>query len=282
VSSGSHRSDSFLSKRGATLHTLSWSPPDDPKGLVVLTHGYGEHAGRYQALATALVDRGFAVRAVNHAGHGRSAGRRGHVESFEGLVSDLGAFVRSVRAELPGLSCGLFGHSVGGAMAAALCAREPAVVDALALSAPYLGHGEQVPDWRLRLVRLLDRVVPNLGVDAIDPARLSRLPAEVAAYRADPLVFHGKVSAHTVLELFGGFETLDRAQQITVPLLVIHGSADRIADPGASRTLAERVSSTDVTFELVDGGLHEVLNDLGRERMLERVIDWLEPRLTDG
>jgi alpha-beta hydrolase superfamily lysophospholipase len=282
VSPGSHRSDSFLSGRGDTLHTLAWSPAGDPRGLVVLSHGYGEHAGRYQELAAALVGCGFAVRAIDHAGHGRSAGRRGHVESFEGLVSDLGAFVKSVRGERPELSCGLFGHSVGGAVAAALCAREPFAVDALALSAPYLGHADQVPDWRLRLVRLLDRVVPNLGVDKIDPALLSRLPAEVAAYRSDPLVFHGKVSAHTVLELFSGFETVARAKLITVPLLVIQGSEDRIADPAASRTLTERVSSTDVTFELVDGGFHEVLNDLGRERVLERILDWLQPRLTAG
>jgi acylglycerol lipase len=282
VSSGSHRSDSFLSERGNTLHTLSWSPPGDPRGLVVLTHGYGEHAGRYQALAAALVGRGFAVRATDHAGHGRSAGQRGHVESFDALVSDLGSFVRSLRGERPELSCGLFAHSFGGAVATALCAREPFLIDALALSAPYLSHGEHVPDWRMRLIRLLGRVAPGLGVDSVDPALLSRLPAEVAAYRADPLVFHGKASAHTVLELFTGFETLDRAQRITVPLLVIHGSGDRIADPGASRTLTERVSSSDVTFELVDGGFHEVLNDLGRERMLERVVDWLEPRLTVG
>lgn len=273
------RSNSFRGAGGLTLHTLSWLPEGDPLGLVVIAHGYAEHSARYQNLAVALAQKGFAVHAFDFAGHGRSAGRRGYVSSFPALVADLTVFVHRLRSDNPHLRCGLFGHSVGGAVAADLCANEPALVDALLLSSPYLRHGEPVGEGRLRLVRLLARLFPRLGIDRVDAKHLSRLPAQVQAYLSDPLVFRRKSSAHTVMQLFSGFEVLDRAASISAPLLIIHGNDDRIADPGASRALSQRVSSTDVTFELVAGGYHELLNDLGRERIVERMVDWLLPRL---
>lgn len=274
------RSGSIRGRGGLTLHTLSWIPDANPRGMVVLAHGYGEHAGRYGHLALALVEQDIAVHAVDFAAHGRSAGHRGDVNSFEGWVGDLGNFVREMRSQSPELKCGLFAHSFGGSVATALCSRDQDVVDALVLSAPYLAHGEGVSAWRLRLVRLLARSFPNLGLDRVDPNKISRLPAQVEAYRNDPLVFHGKVTARTVTQLFAGFGALNDANRISVPLLILHGSDDRIADPTASGALSRLVSSVDVTFELVADGYHELLNDLGRERVLARVVDWFRPRLT--
>jgi acylglycerol lipase len=270
---------SATSAQGSPPHTLSWQPEGEARALVVLAHGYAEHAGRYDRLAVALAEQGLAVHALDFAGHGRSAGRRGHVRSFAGLVDDLAGFLHSLREAHPRLRCGLFGHSLGGAVSAALCAAEPEVVDALVLSSPYLRHGEQVSPVRLRLAGLLARAFPYVGLERIDVNRLSRLPAQVRAYVDDPLVFHGKAPAHTAMQLFAGFATLERADRITVPLLVLHGNEDRIADPRGSRELADKVSSPDVTYELVGGGYHELLNDLGRERIVERVVDWFLPRL---
>jgi acylglycerol lipase len=271
---------SARSAQGSPLRTLSWLPEGEARALVVLAHGYAEHAGRYDRLAAALAERGLAVQALEFAGHGRSAGRRGYIESFDGLVAELARFVRSQRGAHPGLRCGLFGHSVGGEVAAALCAAEPDIVDALVLSSPYLRHGEPVGAVKLRLVRALARAFPYFGLERLDAGRLSRLPAQVQAYVDDPLVFHGRTPAHTAMQMFAGFETLARADRITVPLLILHGNEDRIADPRGSRALAERVSSPDVTYELVAGGYHELLNDLGRERIVERIVDWFLPRLT--
>ena len=275
------RSGSFKGSEGTTLHTLSWNPQRETRAVVVLAHGFGEHAGRYDDLAGELTSRGMAVRALDFAGHGKSGGRPGEVPDLDLLVRDLGAFVESVRNEEPRMNCALIGHSVGGAVSALLLERHPALVDALVLSAPYLRHGEPVPEGRLRLVKRLARVFPRLGVDRIDPANLSRLPTEVEAYRNDPLVFHGKATARTVLELFRGREAIEGAANLTVPLLLIHGSEDRIADPSASGELSRRTGSTDVTFELVAGGMHELLNDLEQERIRERIGDWLEARLIE-
>ncbi|MEX2535474.1 MAG: lysophospholipase [Trueperaceae bacterium] len=274
------RSGSFKGGAGLTLHTLAWRPAANARGVVVLAHGYGEHAGRYDDLAGELTGRGFEVHALDFAGHGKSAGRRGEVADFYNLVRDLGAFVDEVRSQTPGLRCGLMGHSVGGAVSAILCSRSPSPVDALVLSAPYLRHGEPVPQRRLRLLQLLARFLPRLGVNRVDPDYLSRLPAEVEAYRNDPLVFHGKASAQTALELLKGVQALELAPHLTVPLLLIHGNQDRIADPVASGELSRRVGVSDMTFELVAGGYHELLNDLEQERIRERIGDWLEARVT--
>lgn len=273
------RSGSFRGRSGHTLHTLSWNPDERPRGLVVLAHGYAEHAGRYEGLAAELAGRGMAVRALDFAGHGKSAGPRGDVEDLDGLVEDLGAFVSEARGLEPELRCGLMGHSMGGAVAALLMCRRPQLVDALVLSAPYLRHAEPVSQGRLRLVRRLARVLPRLGVERLDPRRLSRLPSEVEAYRTDPLVFHGKVNARTVLELFEGAKAIECAPKLEVPLLVLHGNEDCIADPSASGDLSRRAGSRDVTFELLGGGYHELLNDLEQERIRERIAEWLEARL---
>lgn len=273
------RSGSFKGEGGLTLHTLTWRPDERARGLVVLAHGYGEHAGRYDALAQELAGRGLRVHALDFAGHGKSVGRKGEVADFGALVADLGAFIDEVRADDPGLSCGLFGHSVGGAVSAVLCSERQTLVDALVLSSPYFRHGEPVPERRVRLVRRLARLFPRLGVDRVDPEHLSRLPSEVDAYRGDPLVFHGKASARTVIELFEGEKAIERAPQVTVPLLLLHGNEDRIADPAASDEFMKRVGSTDTTFELVSGGYHELLNDFEQQRVRERIGDWLEARL---
>ncbi|HEX7004193.1 MAG TPA: alpha/beta hydrolase [Trueperaceae bacterium] len=275
------RSGSFKGTGGTTLHTLSWNPEGAPRALVVVAHGYGEHAGRYDELAIELSGRGMAVRALDFAGHGKSGGRKGEVGDLGLLVDDLGSYVESVRKELPELRCGLVGHSVGGAVSALLLERRPRLTDALVLSAPYLRHGEPVSPGRLRIVRALARYFPRLGVDRVDASKLSRLPTEIEAYRNDPLVFHGKASAGTVLELFRGSAAIEHAARLEVPLLLLHGSEDRIADPAASGELARRAGSTDVTFELVAGGMHELLNDLEQERIRERIGDWLEARLLE-
>lgn len=277
------RRGSFRSTQGLTLHTLTWAPDEDvdARGVVVIAHGLGEHSDRYMPLAKSLTDRGLRVHAVDLPGHGRSAGRRGEVSSFEALVSDLHSFVDEVRGSAAGLHCGLIGHSMGGALAAAVAARYPGAVDALVLSAPYLRHGRPVSELQKRALRLLARVSPRLGVDRVETEALSRLPHEVEAYRSDPLVYHGRVNARTAVQLFEGFRTLEDASLITAPLLIIHGSDDRIAHPSASRELADSTSSRDVTLEIVSGGYHELLNDVDGERMRQRVSEWLEARLVD-
>lgn len=273
------RGGSFRGESGETLHTIHWQPGGKASAAVVLMHGYAEHAGRYEGLANELAGLGFAVHALEFAGHGQSTGPRGEVPSFDGLVADLGSFIAQLRSDQPGLRFGLLGHSVGAAVATALCVREPRAVDALVLLSPYLRHGLPVPAWRSKMMRLLARRLPWLGVGGVDASHLSRIPAEVTAYRKDPLVYHRLSSARTVSELFGGFETLQRADLLTVPLLLLHGSADKVAHPEASAELARRASSSDLTFELVPGGYHELLNDLDRESVSRRIVEWLEQRL---
>ena len=274
--SGSHRSP-----RGITLHTFEWLPDAGPQGVVIIAHGYGEHSGRYGKLARDLNARGFAVHALDFASHGKSAGRRGEVSSLEDFIADLHSFTIEIRGRWPGLPAGLLGHSFGGAVAAALCIREPGLVDALVLSSPYLRHGKPVPPPLLALVQVLSRVAPRVPVQKVEQAALSRIPAEVEAYRSDPLVYKGGVSAGTAMQLTRGREVIDRAPDLQLPLLVVHGDADRISHHLGSREFVDRVGSPRVTFELIGGGYHELLNDLDGDRMRDRICDWLQAQLPE-
>jgi len=273
------RGASFRSHQGHTLRTLSWEPEGEAQGVVVLVHGYAEHAGRYDALAKALTERQLAVEALEFPGHGRSQGRRGEVASFDGLVADLANFVDATGEVYGELPLGLFGHSMGGAVSAQLLALRPDSVKAAVLSAPYLRHGKPVPPVQAQAVRLLAGIAPRLGVQKLDPGELSRIQGEVDAYRNDPLIHTGMVNARTAAQLLQGSKVLNEAQKIRVPLLIIHGTDDRVSHPGGSRELASRVASRDLTLELVEGGYHELLNDLEGNRLTELVADWLMSRL---
>lgn len=258
---------------GATLFARTWYPDASPRARVAVVHGYAEHSGRYAAFAADLTDRGFEVHAFDWPGHGRSPGVPGDIESSDRLVADVEGFF----GRLAGPKF-LFGHSAGGA-AALLAARRLPDLAGMVLSSPYLVNATPVSDVVVATGGLLARAFPLLPVKALDQDALSRVPAEVQAYREDPLVYTGRVRARmgTVL-LRMGSEALSRAAEIEVPTLVVHGSADRIADPEGSRLLHERLASSDKRLELYPEGFHELLHDLDADRVTRDILQWLEDR----
>ena len=259
---------------GTELGQGIWRPDGTPRARLALIHGYAEHGGRYGRFGGAAVRRGFAVHALDLRGHGRSPGRRGDLGSVERTVGDVAAYVK----QLPETAF-LFGHSAGGAAAACAAAGFPDL-PGLVLSAPYLRNAEPVPAWLRGVARLLATVAPRMPVRSLDTEALSRIPDEVSAYRNDPLVYTGPVRAKTgTLLLDMGERALEAAPRIAAPVLVMHGGDDRVADPEASRELAQRIGRDDVRVEIVAGGYHELLNDLERDRVTSSMLDWLEERL---
>lgn len=264
---------------GVALATYRWDPPADaPSGrpVVLLAHGYAEHAGRYAPLAGALTRAGYPVVAVDHRGHGGSEGPRADVPAFERYVDDFATFARDAR---PGTGPHVaLGHSMGGAIAALYAARRPDGLDALVLSSPYLRNAVPVPPWLEGVARILARLVPSAPVRRLDIGALSRLPEEVEAYRVDPLVHSGPVKARMARELLdGGRAALAAASTIEVPVRIVHGGADRIADPAGAREMAERLGDR-AEATVYGGGFHELLNDRDRERVAADLLAWLERR----
>lgn len=270
---------------GVELASYRW-PADaraaPPRATVALLHGLAEHAGRYAPLAARLNAAGIDLLAIDLRGHGRSPGKRAWVARFDEYLDDADALVdEAARAPTPLF---LMGHSMGGAIAALYAIeRAPAracTLAGLVLSSPALAPGRDVPRWMLALSRLISRVWPTFPAIRIDAALLSRDADVVAANRADPLVHHGPVPARTGAEILDAMARIERGRDtLRVPVLVYHGTADKLTEPDGSRTFGARVGSADRTLTLYEGGFHETMNDIERERVIDALIGWIDARV---
>lgn len=263
---------------GVGLYWQGWLPAGAPRGLLLLCHGMGEHSGRYATVLDTLVPDGWAVYGLDHRGHGRSRGPRVHVRSYADLLADYHAFRRTVTARHPGLRPFLLGHSMGGQVALAHALERPDGLAGLVLSAPALA-APPVPRRVRAVARALARVRPTLRRAVVDLGGISRDPAVVAAYRADALVHQGHPTLGLTLALVDRMALLaDRAPALTLPLLLQHGTADRVCDPAGTRALAASVGSADLTVRWYDGFWHEIHHEPGRERPLADLREWLAAR----
>lgn len=275
-----HSTGSFIARGGVTVFTQTWRPEAPPRARVVLVHGFGEHSGRYTHVAEALTAAGYVVATYDQRGHGRSGGPRALVRDMPSLAHDLSLF----REELADTADGalpqvLLGHSMGGAVVLEHLAGDHAPVEAVVLSAPYVRNAAEVPGVLRTLAPILGRFLPTAPTQGLPAETVSRDPAVVRAYEDDPLVFHGKIPAATGATLLQ-FEDriMRRVGAITEPTLVVHGTADQLADPAGSRRLADELGGQ-VELKLYEGLYHEVFNEPEQERVLADVTGYLLARL---
>jgi acylglycerol lipase len=270
----------FTGIGGGAIAYQAWLPESAAVAAVLVVHGLGEHAGRYQNLIARLLPLGYAVYGFDLPGHGHSEGVRGFVARFDDYTAALDHLSHKIHEWHPALPCFLFGHSMGGLVVARHLLDAPPRIRGAMLSSPCLGvRRRHLPLLRLSL-RLLSRLVPRARVLAIDPAGLSRDPQVVADYRTDPLVFHGLSTARLAAELLRTIDSvLEKAGEIRLPLLVLQGDADRIVDPSGAQRFHERVGASDKTLLWFDGFCHELLNEPGHTDVLDAVERWLAAHL---
>lgn len=265
----------------ATLYGQAWLPERNLRSVVVVSHGLGEHSGRYTGLAARLVARGHAVYAIDHRSHGRSSGERANIERFSYLVSDLSAFVGRAQREHPDLPVILLGHSMGGAIALASALRIQATLKGLALSAPALAAGQVVSPFKAGMLRLASRLRPGAAALTLPPTAVSRDPAVVRAYEDDPLVHHGPIPARTVAELLdamAGFP--ESAPALRLPILVQHGTADTLVPLAATRPVYDVLGNPKLrSLRYYEGLYHEVYNEPERDTVIGDLERWLDSRL---
>lgn len=265
------------------LYRQGWLPDGPPRGLLLICHGMGEHSGRYAAVRDVLVPDGWAVHALDHRGHGRSRGPRVHVRRYADYLADFDTFRREVTARHPDLRPFLLGHSMGGQIALAytvghLCMDHQDDLAGLVLSAPPL-QPRAVPRARRAGYALTARVAPRLRRSVVDLSKISRDPAVVADYDADPLVHHGDPTITLSLALAAQMPLLqNRAADLRLPLLVQHGTGDTICDPAGSRALVAAAGTPDLTAHWYDGYWHEIYHEPDRHRPLADLRDWLDAR----
>jgi acylglycerol lipase len=256
---------------GTQLFTRTWMP-DDPKADVLIIHGLGEHSGRWDHVARALADRGYAVTGFDLRGHGHSTGPRCHVDSFDQMVEDLAAVAEPLGRERPWV---LYGHSLGGLIATLYLTSDHRQPNAAVLSAPALE--DDLPAHLRLTAKVLGRVTPSLSVaNSIKGEHLSRDDAVGRAYFDDPLV-QTEATCGFGLE---GFGAQDRARaaldRITVPTLVVHGAEDRLVPPRASAPFA---AVDGIERKLYPGLRHEIHNEPEWPQVVSELADWLDAAL---
>jgi alpha-beta hydrolase superfamily lysophospholipase len=268
----------FTASDGENLAMQDWPLPDGlaPRGTVLLVHGLGEHAGRYDDIARRLNDWGFTVRGYDHYGHGDSSGVRGGLTLESRLVDDLGDMVESTRQRTgPGLPLIVLGHSLGGLVAACLVAIGQVRVDGLVLSSPALATG--LSPLQKLLLATVPRIAPNLVVgNGVDPQYVARDPAVVAAYRSDPRV-HDRICARLARFIAdAGPTVIAHAPQWTVPTLLMYAGSDRLVDPAGSRAFAEAAPPQVVTPHCFEQHYHEIFNDPQKDAVFDAMKRWLD------
>lgn len=260
--------------RGAQLYWRGHLPEGEPTGVLLICHGLGEHSGRYGNVVQAVAPDGWAVYGLDHRGHGRSEGRRAHLDSYPDWLADFDTFRRHVTARHPGLPVFLLGHSMGGQIALAYALDHPGDLRGLVLSAPALASG-QVPAAAIPALRVLSRAAPRLRPVGIDVTKISKDPDVVAAYQADPLVHHGNPTLGLMSGLLSGFRLVERAGELTLPVLLQHGALDELTDPAGTKALEAAVGSADLTVRWYDGLWHEIYNEPERAGPLRDLREWL-------
>lgn len=269
----------FSGVGGLSLACRSFRPAAAPRAAILLVHGYAEHSGRYGHVAERLVGEGLAVYAPDHRGHGLSEGVRADVRRFEDYLSDLETLLVAVREREPARQVILLGHSMGGAIAVLFAARRGEGLAGLITSGAGVKLGEAVSPLLALVIRALALVAPRAPVAPMDFEGVSRDPEVVARYRSDPLNYVGRIRARMGRELLRATElAAAELPYVALPSLILHGAADRLADPAGSRMLHDRIASTDKTLRLYDGLYHEIFNEPERDEVLDDVAGWLAAR----
>ncbi len=274
-----HTEGRFAGRGGLELFRQSWHPAGPVRAVVVNIHGLGDHSGLYPTLVDHLMSRDMAVQTFDLRGNGRSAGPRGYVEEWRDYREDLAGFLALVARDDLGVPLFLIGNSLGGLIALEYALHSPTGLrGVIAVSAP-LGK-LSVPAPLLALGRVMSRVWPRFSLETgMDLSGLARDPAVIEDILADPF-FHRRGTARLSTEVTAAIARVQAgAGSFTLPLLILHGSDDRMVPPAGSRVFATRTTSPDKRLIEYSGAYHALFADLGREQVLADLSGWIEARL---
>ena len=270
---------SIKSNDGTQLHAR-FNEAANPKGSLLLVHGFGEHCGRYDEMTGRLTDEGFNVFRFDYRGHGQSEGRRGHVYQFSDYIQDFNAARDALVERNPdGVPIFVLAHSYGGLITIHAVSRDADGIAGVVLSSPFFGFAIKVPLWKAAAGNMLSRYVPAFSMPTdIDPKVVSHDPAIVEQYGTDPLI--GRVAtSRWFTETQRAQQQLNRAAtRIHLPVLFQQAGDDKLVDAAAGRCIYDLFASTDKTWEDRPGEYHEIWFELEREETIGNAISWLEAR----
>ncbi|MBN1883014.1 MAG: lysophospholipase [Deltaproteobacteria bacterium] len=255
--------------------------PKEYKNVIIYVHGLGDHSGRYVYPIEYLIDHGIAFYGLDHRGHGKSDGKRGHVDRFSQYIDDLRTFVSIVRKrEGTGKALFLFGHSMGGLIAARFVEEYPQMVRGLILSSAALEPNREPPPMTARMGAFLSKHIPKFTMtNEIDPVFLSHDKTVIKRYTEDRLV-HNKISARLLTEMAHDMKTVfEKASEVRIPVLVMHAGDDHLISLNGSRRFFQELGSEDKKLAVFEGFYHDLVNEVDRIRVFQEMETWLEPML---
>lgn len=275
-----HSEGKFKGAGGLELYYQCWQPDGQPRAVVVIVHGIGEHSGRYMNVVNQLVPHGYAVYSFDNRGHGRSPGQRGYLNAWAEFREDVRAFLKKVREQEPGRSVFLMGHSLGSLIVGDYVLRDPSGLKGTILSGLATEPAGAAPAYLVAIARLLSRLWPTFSMaSGLEAAAISRDPAAVQAYQADPLV-HDRVTPRYGTEALATVEWVKtHASEMKIPVLLLHGGADRLVSSAGSQRFFEAVPLADKELHIYPDGYHEPHNDLQHEQVMADLEGWLERHL---
>jgi alpha-beta hydrolase superfamily lysophospholipase len=268
----------WQSTDGISFYGQGWAP-ENPKAAVCLVHGLGEHSGRYAHLGKAYARSGYAVLSFDLRGHGKSGGARGHAPSIEAFMKDIDRLFEEARKRYPGLPLFMYGHSLGGILTLSYILRRKPDLKGVVTSAAGLRNAVMEQKGKVAMAKLFGSLLPSVAIPSgLDPHTISRDPEVVKRYVNDPLV-HDKLSFGMGKALLAAIPwAFEHASEFSLPLLVMHGSQDRLGYPSGSQEFASRVTG-DCTFKSWEGLFHELHNEPEQEDVFKFVINWMDAHL---
>lgn len=275
-----HQEFSWNTKDGKLIYAQNWEPEGEKKAAIALVHGLGEHSGRYQHVAEYFTNNGYSITALDLQGHGKTAGVRGHIRSYDAAMEDVQHLIEETRQRASGLPCFLYGHSMGGALVLFYAlTRRPTDLAGVIATSPGLAVVAPPTGGKLAMVKVLNKVAPAMTMDnGLVLDNLSRDPQVKEKYVNDPLV-HKKISVRLALELIQNGEWMvEHAGDLQVPLLLMQGTEDILVSPPATRKFAEKAAG-DVTYKEWEGFYHEIHNEPEKLEVLSYMNGWMDAHL---
>jgi alpha-beta hydrolase superfamily lysophospholipase len=270
----------WISFDGLKMYAKGWTPEKEPKAVICLIHGLGEHIGRYEHVGAAFVDAGYALLEFDLRGHGKSGGPRGHAPSAEAFFKDIEAFVQDAAKRYPSAPRFLYGHSLGGLLTLSYAVTHKADVKGLLVSSPGLRTAIHDQKAKLMLAKVLGSLAPTVTlVSDLDTAALSRDPQVVKDYVNDPLVHNKITTGFGKAGLLLTDLAFQNASKLAVPLLLAYCSGDTIAFPRGSEEFASLAPQNLVTLKRFEGLYHEPHNEPEKAEVLKTYIQWLDAQV---
>ncbi len=263
---------------GVGIHVRAFPPVGRPRAAVVMCHGVNSHGGQYLWPGTQLAAAGLAAFALDLRGRGKSDGPRYYVEDVADYVADVATVIRLDKSRHPGLPVFLLGHSAGGVVSSTYALDHQAEIAGLVCES--FAFKVPAPDAALAVIKGLSYIAPRLPVLRLKPADFSRDPIAGRILNSDPLTRNEVQPARTVAALVRANERLKREfPRITLPVFILHGTADKATMPAGSQFFYDSAGSSDKTLRLYDGHFHDLLNDVGKDAVLADIRRWIDARI---